>query len=275
MDITIYSESPHEGDIQKAANLDFPVNILVSAKNLGEFRNLQKQYLESSKNIKKVGYWLSLTKKQGCWISPFTDKSALESLFIEIEQDRSKKPLQIMLDLEPPLLANGIQMFKGIPGYWRKKARIKQFVENANEKNIEVVTAEYPSILGTKFLQRFAGIAYDPNKIAHLKVPMFYTSFVKSIVRSRALTKALLRREARNGKKKYGDNFGIGLGCIARSGIALNPKKKLLSADQLKEDLQIIQDEGIKKTFIYSCKGLDLNTLYGRECHDVLKEFAE
>jgi len=63
----------------------------------------------------------------------------------------------------------------------------------------------------------------------------------------------LLKKEIRKGVKTYGDRFCVSIGCL-NTGILGN--ERIMSPKELEQDLEIVQNEGISKVYIYSLAGM-------------------
>jgi hypothetical protein len=252
MEIILYSDFP-EGDLKNLNNLGFPAKVIAGAKSLSEFKRVESR-IKESKNVTGVGYWPTLSRDEGYWISPWSNSDGLDRIFGQIEEREDKSQMRVLLDLEPPYLVKKKQMLTGLRGFGKKKQKIKQFIERAKQNNIQIVSAELPRFVGSEYLQRLCGIAYDPNEIDYEKVKMAYTSLMTQFGIPRNQARQLLEREARIGHELFGNKFGIGLGCTAKSGLKLD--ERILTPQELREDLEIIQNEGIEKAYIYSLRGL-------------------
>lgn len=265
--ITLYSEHAKEGDLRRLSHLECPVNLIVASDSLDNFRRIRDE-IGKVEAVKQVGYWPTLSAAEGYWISPWSDKTALERVFREIETRKDRGQLQVMVDLEPPFVANKKRMITGLRGFSDKKKRIGEFFAGSPEKNVEIVTAEYPRFVGSDFVQKALGLSFDAGKHPNKSVKMVYTSVMPQWGIPRKIAKKLLARESR---KQARDNpsFGIGLGCISHSGLLGTTMEKILTPAQLEEDLRTVREAGVREVYIYSLNGL--NPDYAR----TIRKFSE
>jgi hypothetical protein len=180
------------------------------------------EFRKIKKKIKNAVYWPVLRRKEGYWISPFADSDALKRIFSEIPKNQ-----EVMLDLEMPL--NRILIIKNAIHFFRNKKLIEDFI-----KSHKVILCEHAF---SQSLLRLLGLSYESKN----KIKMMYSSIFKPF--SRKLIKAKENK--------------IGIGCIAR-GIYGN--EKLLSPEELENDLRIVQKSG-KEAVIFRLGGLNAQYL--------------
>src|SRR3989338_5458536 len=100
--ISFFEEFPEENITNEIKLINFNTSIYVAAQNVSEFLQYEKEFKTKNKHITKVVYWPILEKKEGYWISPFSDRKALERIFNEL----IGKKIPVMLDLELPTSRN-------------------------------------------------------------------------------------------------------------------------------------------------------------------------
>ncbi|MFC1705168.1 hypothetical protein ACFLZ6_02475, partial [Nanoarchaeota archaeon] len=121
---------------------------------------------------------------------------------------------------------------------------IKDFLKNAADYKIKIVTAEYP--IKNKILNKLgksSGVKFTQKDFKHEKILMAYSSMlgnkpIKSLIQSF--------------KKQY-KNFTLGLGLLA-TGIHGN--EPVMSSEQLARDLKDARSAGIKEVVIFRLGGL-------------------
>ncbi len=256
MKFRLYAEYPTDENLKNLSCLSSPADVIVAAHSLDEFSGLQEKIKDISPYVGKVGYWPVLDKKEGYWISPYSDPVALDRIFGEIEKKAQDSPLLVMLDLERPLVAHGIKTtLKGLNGFRKKKRKIKEFIRSSKDKGIEVVSAESNTFFVPEAVQRLEGIAYDPNEVDYEKVKMVYTSIGKFAGNiGHVVAKHMLKREVRKGVEKYGDKFGIGIGCLSTGVLGYEP---LMTPEEFEEDIITAEEAGVKNAYVFDVKGLN------------------
>jgi hypothetical protein len=232
MEINFFEEFPTSDNLEKIKLIDFPTKIYILAHSLSEFREFEK-----SLKVPLV-YWPALPKIYGYWVSPFAKRGALLKVLSEVKNE----PIELMLDLEPPMIAPWMYLI-GLPNFWRNKKFIASFIE---ESKPEITLVE---LHGNKRRLKFWGLHYESERVNMSK--MVYTSLFKG-PRGAKLTK--LRRACELGVKKYGAKFKIGLGCIAGGILGNEP---ILLPEELKEDLQIVKENKVPEAIIFRLGGLN------------------
>ena len=263
MEFALYEEFPTEENLSKLGLIDFPTDLILAARSLDEFGNIKEEARQLNSQIRNIGYWPTLSKEEGYWMSPFSDQKALERVMTEIEN--SHEHLTLHWDAEVPLLIDPKLMTKGIRDFTNKKKRITQFLRENAGINFDLITSEQPI---PKALGRSLGVSFDSNTVNYSdRVVMFYTSFKKPFYRlgkriTDRVASGLLRAVAKKSLKKDGDRSAIGIGCLDggimgcldRNILANEPR---MSPEEFNEDLRIIQDVGINKAYVFRLGGLN------------------
>jgi hypothetical protein len=82
--------------------LSWPTKLYLAARNLNEFRQLKKKF--KNKNIQEFIYWPTLSKKEGYWISPFSNPCGLKRIFQELEANKNKSRNMPAMDNIPIMI---------------------------------------------------------------------------------------------------------------------------------------------------------------------------
>ena len=95
--ISFFEEFPTEKDLAKLDLIKWKTKLYLAAPGLALFKQLQQKLLKRE-NVLETIYWPVLKKKEGYWISPFSQRKALQRVFSELK----KQVVPVMLDLELP-----------------------------------------------------------------------------------------------------------------------------------------------------------------------------
>lgn len=250
MRISFYEEFSVKENLDKIRLISFSAKLIVAANNIEEFNSLKnniKKY--KNKNIKEIIYWPVLKKEEGYWFSVFAKHSALKRTVGELKQNRSK--LTIMWDAEIPILKKSL-FFTQLPYYFSNRKMIREFFENSKKCKIRILTSEYPleNKFFRKILSNFFLVSFAPSVYGNKKIIMLYTSFFKN----HPGIEKYLESQIIIGKRLFGKNFIVGLGCIA-TGIMGN--EPLLTPEELERDLKIVKKSKIKDVVIFRLSGLN------------------
>ena len=139
MDISFFEEFPTPENMRKVRQLPFPTKLYIAATSFSEFERIKQQYSKDNKNnkhpIKEWVYWPILTKKEGYWLSPFSNRTALQRIFQELTKPTSNpKHLPLMLDLELPTTRNPLLYLKEGWRFWLNRQLIANFIHNYKGK---------------------------------------------------------------------------------------------------------------------------------------------
>lgn len=247
MQISFFEEFPTKENLKKINLITWPTKLYIAAKRLQEFNRIKSSI--KNKNIKEFIYWPILEINEGYWISPFTQRSALNRIVDELKDVN----ISVMLDLELPTTKNLKLYFTQLLNFARDKLLIKRFIKKY-KGNIYLAEYYLEGRRKERMLQ-FLGLHYRNKKARIIK--MIYHSL-------HHFDNDFIASELKTGKKKWGDNFLVAYGTIARGIGGWEPK---LHLSQLKEDLKIAQEAEIKEVIIYRLGGLN------KKYVDVLKRF--
>lgn len=237
--ISFFEEFPAKNNLNKLKLVKFPTKLYLASKTLNEFLELKNKIGKGYNTpIKEFIYWPILKIEEGYWISPFSQRKALERIFKELEN----KKISVMLDLELPTTKNPKLYLTQFLNFLKNKFLIKKFIKNYRGK---VYLAEYyPEGRIKEKCMQFLGLHYNHKKAKIIK--MVYHSMHR-------FNKEFIANELKTGKKEFGGNFLVAYGTIAQGVGGWEPK---LSLSQFKEDLKIAKEIGIKEVVIYRLGGL-------------------
>ncbi|MBI2146504.1 hypothetical protein HYU22_04135 [Candidatus Woesearchaeota archaeon] len=235
--ISFFEEFPTLSNLRKLKQVTWPTKLYLAAPSFKEFTIIKAKI--KNKNIRQFIYWPILQKKEGYWISPFSERKALMRIFKELEG----KNIPVMLDLELPTTQNPLLYLNQGLNFFRNKRLIKKFIQQYPG---EVYCAEYH--IYKKWLS-WLGLHYSHPQIKIIK--MLYHSM-------HHFQDYFLEKNLQEGKRHYGkERFIAGYGTIAKG---ITGREKILAPEELANDLRIAQQNGIKEVIIFRLGGL--NTEY-------------
>ncbi|MDO8656748.1 MAG: hypothetical protein Q7K45_05920 [Nanoarchaeota archaeon] len=248
MIISFFEEFPSGQNLKRVQYLSQPTKLYIAANSVTEFRKIVSNI--KSKNVREFIYWPILKRKEGYWISPFSERKALLRIFQELDG----KDIPVMLDLELPTTRNPFLYITQLLNFGRNKRLIRKFIE---QYQADIYLAEYyPEGKISERALELLGLHYVHQNVKIIK--MFYRSM-------HHFSDDFLRKELQRGKQEYGARFIPSFGVIM-SGIMGN--EPVLSPKQLEHDLQIAKKVGIKEVIVFRLGGLEKE--YGK----VLKKFS-
>ena len=239
MQISFFEEFPTKENLSKTKHLQWPTKLYIAAPSLEAFKSIKQKI--KNKKITETIYWPVLNQKEGYWISPFAGPKALLRIFKELQN----QTIPVMLDLELPHYRKLGLYLKAFSNFKTNKRLIQNFIINYPG---QIYLAEYfiEGKLKNKLLREL-GLHYDDNKIKIIKM-MYHSvhNFTEDSMRARCL----------EGQKQHGDNFCVALGTIATG---IKGDEPVLSAEQLKKDLEIVKNSGVKESIIFRLGGMNKN----------------
>ena len=237
MIISFFEEFPTQNNLQKLSLITWPSKLYLAAKSLPEFNALKKSI--KNKNILEIIYWPILKKSEGYWISPFTERQALQKIFNELEN----KNIPVMLDLELPTRPNSTLYLTQLANFLHNKNIIQKFIQNHPSK---IYLAEYYPQEGWRYMLLNAlGLHYSQPKNSVIK--MLYHSL-------HPFTNEFLTKQLQLGKINY-PHFIPAYGTIAPG---ITNKESILSSKQLLKDLKIAKKNKIEEVIIFRLGGLTM-----------------
>lgn len=242
--ISFFEEFPNATTFEKIALVDFDTKIYLAAKNLSEFETYETWLKVANPHVKDVVYWPVLEKGEGYWISPWAEPSALERVLGEVEQRNDKKPLGVMLDLEPSLKRSRLFSFKD---FRRNKDYVSEFVSNAGSENITVYTVEKSYV--PEFILEPLGLSFNPAEYGNKQMKMFYSSFRRAVLPD-FIVNNFFERKARQYKER---NIIMGLGCIIGG---IHETEPVNNPDILKYEIETAKAIGLEEIVIFRLNGL-------------------
>lgn len=241
MKIGFFEEFPYKIDFQKLQLLNFKPSLYIASRNYQGFNKIKGNLIDF-----ETVWWVTLSYLNGYWISPFTPKKSLMNMFEEIKNVDNK----VMLDIEYPNLTPWLfitQMFK-------KESNKKIICKLLEEQRDKVVLCEDTG-----------------NNICEVdteRIWMFYTSMVIGTSRRK---NSLLKKFCNEGLRNWGEKFKIGLGCIGRGILKVEPQ---LSVMELKRNLYTAHECGVKEAIIYRLGGVLEDRRICEKLNKLVIEFA-
>src|SRR3989344_9192431 len=95
--ISFFEEFPTRENLAKLDFVTWKTKLYLASPGLEAF-NLAQTDLRVNKQLLDIIYWPVLKKKEGYWISPFSQRKALQRTFHEL----TKQVVPVLLDLELP-----------------------------------------------------------------------------------------------------------------------------------------------------------------------------
>jgi len=235
--ITFFEEFPTKENLSKLKYVRWPTKLYIAAKSIEEFNQVRSTV--KNKHIKEFIYWPVLHKKEGYWISPFSKRGALLRVLSELKS--TKNP--VMLDLELPTTKNPFLYVTQAVNFFRNKCLIREFINNHPGK---VCLAEYyPEGKRKEKILKMFGLHYQKRNVSVIK--MLYHSL-------HHFDEEFIREELKQGKREFGSNYIVSFGTIAKG---INGNEPLLTASQLRKDLQRAKEADIKEVVIFRLGGLN------------------
>ncbi len=238
MRISFFEEFPTKQNLSKIKYVDFPTKLYLAAHSVTEFEKISVQ----SPHVQEKIYWPILDKREGYWLSPFSNHQALQRILHELRES----PVSVMWDAELPTTHNPALLFKELPFFFSNRDKIRQFI--SQRKNVSI--AEYSG--PPERMLYFLGLSFRDT--SHYPIKMLYSSMHN-------YSKEAFRDAVSQAHKQYGKRLRIGLGTLAHGILGTEP---MISSKMLERDLVITQDLGIEEVILFRLGGL--NKEYARIC---------
>lgn len=234
MRISFFEEFPNTKNLRKLSLVNWDTKLYLAAKSLNEFNQIK-----NGLKAKEIIYWPILEKKEGYWISPFSQRKALQRILAELKGSKTS----IMLDLELPTTKNPSLYLTQFLNFFRNKKLIREFIQNYHGK---VYLAEYyPSGKMKDQVMTSLGLHFNLQQVKVIK--MFYHSMHN-------FNKKLFQEALQKGRKKWGNNFIPSFGAIA---VGIQGNESILTVKQLKNDLRLAKETGIEEVILFRLGGLN------------------
>ena len=238
MIISFFEEFPTRENLDKLKLVRWPTKLYLAARSLEEFNSIRSKI--KNKNVDEIIYWPVLGRKEGYWISPFSKRKALVRVFDEVEG----RDVPVMVDAELPTTQNLLLYLTQFLNFFRNKRLIEDFVK----KRKRVYVAEYyPEGKRKEAFLSAWGLSFNPEMFGNKVIKMVYHSM-------HDFDEEFIRDELKRGLKEHGKDFLVAYGAIAQG---VHQNESILSCEQLKKDLEIAQDVGVKEVVIFRLGGLD------------------
>lgn len=236
MIVSFFEEFPTKENLNKVKLIDFPTKLYIAAESIEQLIKIKKQI--KSKYVKEVIWWPILKKEEGYWFSPFSSKKAMERILKQINNQKT------MIDLEWP--------------YKKIHILTKFYRILHNRKILKTILKNTNTIPCENFMENSLMKFLKLNSSKQTKIKMIYTSYLK-------LPRIVIIKKVKNLAKKYSD-LKIGLGLIAHGVEAI--KQKLLSPEQIYQDLELCKKYNIKEIILFRLSGLN------KEYIKIIKNFS-
>ncbi len=251
MNISFFEEFPTKNNLAKLKLVKRKTRLFVAAKNLSEFRKVERFVQKNHPCLQEVVYWPILNEEEGYWISPWSDPAALERLFSSLHNN----PKPVMLDLELPKHRGDI--IRRLFSWWRNRRKIRQFLSSYSHKIYLVEMAHLP-----RWLLRFLGLSYQCPVSHCTPIFMYYTSFERQFLPA-SIVGGRLRHKARLASQ-HGAMMGLGL----LAGGIYGKEPVYRSEAELQEDLRIVKEERVREIVLFRLGGLTFQKV------SILKQFV-
>ena len=233
--ISFYEEFPDENNLSKLKLIKFPTKLYIASKSVEEFNQIKSKI--KSPYVKEIIYWPTLTKEEGYWLSPFSNRKAILRTISELKDST----IPVMWDSELPF-RHPLLFFKEFPNFFRNKRLIKNFLEFYPK--VYISESFSPSYLHEKLL-RFLGISfkYSPNIYT---IKMTYSSM-------HDFGKYLIEQQIIKGKNNYKNNFMLAFGVLTQGILGNEPA---ISTKLLERDLNLAKKHNLSEVVIFRLGGL-------------------
>ena len=237
MQISFFVEFP-ETDRGGLKHLSWPTKIYIAARNLEEFNKLKKGF--KNRYVQRFIYWPILSKKEGYWISPFSNRNGLKRIFQELKNHK----IPVMIDAELPTTQNPLLYITQLFNFFRNRRLIRDFIRNYKD----IYVAEYyPQGQIITSVLTFLGLHFDPKKYKCKSIKMIYHSLHR-------FKKEFIIKELNDGVKKFGHSYLVSYGTIAKG---ITGGESLITTLQLRKDLEIAKKLRIDEVVIFRLAGLN------------------
>ncbi|MCX6667918.1 MAG: hypothetical protein NTV74_06780 [Euryarchaeota archaeon] len=251
MRIDFHEYDLSEENLRKAALIDFPSTIYLSASSLEEFRVLEEKLHEINPDLEAA--YIPHTEKSH-FISPYSYPYELENLIKDLQKNKQNKTLKVLLDLEPPRYdlegKNLTNFIKNLKYFHKNKKLIESIFERANEYNITIFTGEAaPENIFDLIKLNLKGRSYSLNKFAHTRCIMFYSNKLTNRDEDRkAMENFLIKLHDR-----HADKIQVILGNIGPT----SKTGTIITFERLDDDLKFFYEHGFKTVSIFRLAGLN------------------
>ncbi|MCK4589820.1 MAG: hypothetical protein KAT77_05220 [Nanoarchaeota archaeon] len=236
MKVNFFEEFPTRENLEKAKLVKFDSVVYIAARNLKEFLKYFKEIKKINQRITPA-YWPVLKKKEGYWLSPFSETKALKMIFEELK--KFDKSLVVLLDFEFPIHVPKL-FFKNFFRFFKNKKLIKEFLRT-KPKKIKLVTAEY--VINNKLFNLILGLlGVHLKKGISERIFMCYTSMARNDYWEKVMKNNIEKQKS------------VGLGVIALGILGDEP---IISVQNLEKDLELAKKSRTEKVTIFRLGGLN------------------
>lgn len=246
MRINFFEEYPSEENIAKLALVDWPATVFLAAPSTKEFEYIKSKHAGTYPHI-TFGWWPTIPGSY--WISGIANPSDIDRFLVELSVPHTEEVV-LLVDLELPRKKSlYVRNLFAIP---KNKKKIESFLERAKDFNLKIYTAEYP-VLGNGLVALWRLLGISPAlMLPHTRIAMCYSSMGRKALGHRIWAK-VQRFEQRQARAHPG-RIALGLGTLATGVLGNEP---ILSAADLREDLDWAARSRVEEIFIFRLGGLD------------------
>lgn len=236
MQISFFVEFP-KTDLNGLQYLSWPTKLYVTARSLEEFNELKTKF--KNKHVTEFIYWPALSKKEGYWISPFSNRNGLKRVLQELKNNK----IPVMIDAELPTTQNPLLYITQLLNFFRNKKLIQRFIKDYKD----IYVAEYyPQGKFMTSVLKYLGLHFNPKEYDCKSIKMVYHSMHR-------FKKFFITKELEDGVDQFGKNYLVAFG-VMYNGKNKEPK---ITESQLKTDLEIAKKAKMNEVVIFRLAGLD------------------
>jgi hypothetical protein len=244
--VDFFEEYADLANLRKAELVGFDSTVYLAARSLPEFRSAAQRLHDVNPRLRPA-FWPVLRKSY--WVSPFSYPRELVALFEEILLASREMQLEVLLDLEIPLLQTSL-FLRNLMHFLRNKRAIRTFLRRRGNGALAVTTAEYPGFCQPmRWCYEFSGISYPTGASLHRRMVLFYSSMVK-----RRWMDALFRSYIAKELARTDRTIQVGVGAIASGAFGDEP---VLSPAELDRDMAFLKANGTARVAVFRLGGLN------------------
>lgn len=241
MRISFYEEFPTKENLEKLRLVRFETQVFLAAKSVMDYTRILKA-AKCFSGTASFGYWPVLDKKDGYWISPFSNRAAVVKVIADILS--CKSPLDIVWDSELPVLSPFL-FVKNLFCAQGTKSFIHDFCMNPQNKRLFITENVF---VGSSWVAKLLGVYLDGAKVPHSKTLMFYSSMMPPGMRFLCLKRIVKE------KRLIGDSLSVAVGVLSTG---IHGREQIISPAALDRDLRGLRRIGIDHVFVFRLGGLN------------------
>jgi len=258
-----WCEFPHEVNWNTFNKLlNFETEIYLAVKTKEEFLKYKSKI--KNKNVKIIGAWPTLPKKEGYWFSSYTSKKNIDVL-------NNFKGIPMKIDVEPPLLVN-YGFFKMMFIYTKflitQKGKNKEYL---NKTILELAKHEKIILSGFPFPKIISSL-YGDDQLQGKNIErnfFIYSTLIPQPLRF--LAKFYFKWFINKIKKEHVSPY-FAVGCIGHGILENEPTYK--NSSELETDLKFLIKNKIEKVIIFDLAGI-MNKEKPKEWFNILEKHIQ